>query len=361
MGSLYDIDKEMLQSLVDTVINVFKILKQKVEPIVLESVFQTNLAFIKCYDWTKKRRKELPTLDSHLSQIENGAQIAASHIRHFLRYFVYNSVELTYYPWISVSKYNRAENVSSFVTETSNKLPNIVDTYLQPEEKSFEEAFSRVYRSIESSNTSNQTLITMATGTGSRIVAVWNSDRPDFVPSMEKSNIDFILVEYGHPKMKGLMQINLPDSVYMVGNEILSKTFVLRYLNHSCIPYTWHFDEDYIIRIIDHNADSLEIRSHQYIVLEKDGYKVVEDEYADLPDLLPVDSIDNFMCVSDSENESPSGYISPEELESEEETKDAIPEKRTYSIDDAVFVLDDFLDDTYTNKIDSIVTKPKQD
>ena len=366
MGIYPDMDEDMMRTLSNAIVDLCKKIKQVAEPIILESVFQTNIACIQLYDFAKKYRKESPVLDSHISKIENGVFTASVYIRHFIRYFVYNTVELNYYPWISVSSYHRG--AQSYIPDSSQNLPTISDTYLKPEETSFADAFSRVYRSIDSSNSSNQTLITMAPGPGSRIIALWNSERTDFVPTMEKSNIDFILVEYGHPKMKGLIQINLPDSVYMVGNEILSKSFVLRHLNHSCVPYTWFFDEDYIVRIMDHNADSLEIRSHQYVVLEKDGYRVMEDDYADLPDLIPVDSIEQFMCESDSENERPEGYISEEEdlgleIESESEPEpeqENPPTKRTYSTEDAVFVLDDFLEDNL-NKIDSFGTKHKQD
>jgi hypothetical protein len=319
-------DEELMETIGISLMNLYKTLTQIAEPIIFESVFQANVACIKVYDWTKLRRKEINVIDYPLSKIETGITIAYSHIRHFLKYFTYNAVELTYYPWISVSTYDR----------TSCEIPTVVNTYSNPEKSSFAEAFSHVYQSITTSANANQTLITMAVSSDCRIVALWNPDRPDFVPTMDKSSIDFILVEYGHPKMKGLMQLQLPDSIYMVGNEILSKSFVLRYLNHSSIPYTWYFDEDYIVRIIDHNADSLEIGSHQYIVLEKDGYRVVEDEYADMPHLLQVESIEQFMCESDSENE------------------------RTYSTEDAVFVLDDFLDDDYS-KIDSNYTKHKKD
>lgn len=345
----HNIDEGMIDSLVCGISNLLKTIKTAAEPVLLETVFKSNMAFIRCYDWTKNCRKELPALDSYLSQIENGVVSVSSHIGRFIRYFAYNAVELNYYPWISVSSYSRGTH--SHIPE-----PTISNTYLKPDEVSFPDAFSRVYRSIDASAASTQTLITMVTGIDSaRIVALWNPDRPDFVPTMEKSDVNFILVEYGHPKMKGLIQIQLPDSVYMVGNEILSKAFVLRHLDHSCIPNTWHFDEDYIVRIIDHNADSLEIGSHQYVVLEKEGYRVAEDEYADLPDLITEDSIDELMCVSDSENESPAGYISEEYEANPSSTK------RTYSIEDTVFVLDDFLEDCYSNKIDSFSAKPKQE
>jgi hypothetical protein len=381
MGIYPDMDEHMILALSNAIFGTYKKIKQVAEPILLESVFQTNIACIKIYDFAKRCRKGLPVIDSHISQIEKGVFSAYSHIHQFLRYFVYKAVELNYYPWISVTRYYRTDTRSSYVRGRSNNTPVVEDVYSNPSEPTFAEAFSHVYRSIDPSNSTNQTLITMAMGPGSRIIALWNPDRADFVPTMEKSKIDFILVEYGHPKMKGLMQINLPDSVYMVGNEILSKSFVLRYLNHSCIPNTWVFDEDYIVRIMDHNADSIEIGSRQYIVLEKEGYRVVEDEYADLPDLIPVDSIEQFMCESDSENESPAGYISEEEEELEEELDEEEHEKqeendlelkrepenpqtkRTYSIEDAVFVLDDFADDGYahSNKIEPFNTKPKQD
>jgi hypothetical protein len=341
LGISHNMDEELIETIGMSLTNLYKTLTQIAEPIIFESIFQANVACIQVYDWTKRRRKEIHVIDYPLSKIETGIAIAYSHIRQYLKYFTYNAVELPYYPWISVSIYDRA----------SCEIPTVVNTYSRPEESSFADAFSHVYRSIESPTTANQTLITMAVSSECRIIALWNPDRPDFVPTMDKSSIDFILVEYGHPKMKGLMQLQLPDSIYMVGNEILSKAFVLRYLNHSCMPNTWYFDEDYIVRIIDHNADSLEIGSGQYIVLEKDGYRVVEDEYADMPHLIPVDSIEQFMCESDSENESPVECV----------FDDPTSAKRTYSTEDAVFVLDDFVDDGYSGKIDSNYLKPKQD
>jgi hypothetical protein len=351
-------DDDMLISLSQSLVDAYGLLKKIAERTLLESVFKANIAYIRLYDWAKRMRKSYPVVDMPISLVEREWIRTYESVSRFSQYFMYNMVELNTYPWISVSSYENGQPIK--------------ETYYLPEQTTFETAFSQVYRESLDSE-ANQTLITMTLGPDRRIVALANPDRPDFVPTMEKSNVDFIMVEYGHPSRKGLVLMQLPDSVYMVGNEILSKAFVLRYLNHSCLPSTWVFDEDYFIRIIDHNADSLEIRSHQYIVLEKDGYRVMEDEYADMPGLIRVDSIEEFMCSSESEEEEkyeggdegeseqeedpepvierPDGYVSDPESEPE-----FIGHKRTYSNTDTVFVLNDFLD-----KIDSIGTKPKQD
>jgi hypothetical protein len=394
--SVYYTDNKLTDNIASSLTLTYETIQKKLTPLAIEFVFNTNMACIRCYDWISHKRKLNSVVDYSLSQIENGVLAVYSYIALFARYFAYNSVELHHYPWMNVSRYYRSNAYRApYVNRTFN-TPLIEDVYSTPKELAFPDAFSETYRSCaEGTTIPNQTLITMATG-NCRIVALWNPDRPDFIPTMEKSRIDFILVEYGHPKMKGLIQIQLPDSIYMVGNEILSKAFVLRHLNNSCLPNTWYFDEDYLIRIIDHNADSIEIGSDQYIVLEKDGYQVAEDPYANLPDLIPVDSIEQFMCT-DSENESQVGYMLEEDdieselehlspldtvdstetrseepfpmlrsdstLELSDSTPDSTPLKKTYSISDTVFVLDDFVDDSYTtlNKIEAFHTKPKTD
>lgn len=367
-------DNDMVVSLSKSLVDTYGLLKQIAERTLLETVFQANLAYIKLYDWTKRMRKSFPMVDMPVSLVEREWSRTCEWVCRFSRYFMYNMVELNTYPWISVTAYYTAG-------------APIAETYVSPEQTTFEEAFSQVYRESLSLD-ANQTLITMALGPDQRYTALVNPDRRDFVPSMEKSSVEFIMVEYGHPKLKGLILMPLSDSLYMVGNEILSKAFVLRYLNHSFLPWTWVFDEDYFLRIVDHNANYIEIRSHQYIVIEKHEYRVMEDEYADMPGLIHVDSIEEMMCSSESEEseeeesesedtepviERPDGYVSEPESESvierpepevepdsEPEVEPDMGHKRTYSNTDTVFVLNDFLDEN-PNKIDSAREKAKQD
>jgi len=87
-----------------------------------------------------------------------------------------------------------------------------------------------------------------------------------------KSKTRFIGIEYRHPKMSGVIQIDLPIHTYYAGNEILSPTFILRYLKYQSNPFV--FDEDYKITLIDSNVQFSEMKWTDYCVLLADGYEI---------------------------------------------------------------------------------------
>lgn len=71
--------------------------------------------------------------------------------------------------------------------------------------------------------------------------------------------------------------IQVPKSHYIAGNELLSKTYVLRYLEHLPIYVKWKFDEsDYSLRIIDGDSEVFSLTGTQYILLAEDGYKIID-------------------------------------------------------------------------------------
>jgi hypothetical protein len=63
-----------------------------------------------------------------------------------------------------------------------------------------------------------------------------------------------------------------------VGNELLSKTYILRHLEHLPIYVKWKFDESYSLRIVDDNSDVFSLDGNQYVLLGDDGYKIVNAE-----------------------------------------------------------------------------------
>jgi hypothetical protein len=90
-----------------------------------------------------------------------------------------------------------------------------------------------------------------------------------------KSSARFLGIEYVCGNLPSI-QIDIPKSHYMVGNEILSKAYVLRYLEHLPIYSNWIYSEpDYILRLIDCDSNIFVMNSKQYILLEKDKYVVV--------------------------------------------------------------------------------------
>jgi tRNA A37 threonylcarbamoyladenosine biosynthesis protein TsaE len=73
--------------------------------------------------------------------------------------------------------------------------------------------------------------------------------------------------------MKAGIVIQLDRSVYLVGNQILSPTFVKSYLEYQSELY--HFDMDYVLKIMDDTICTMTLSSDKYILLKEDGYQVV--------------------------------------------------------------------------------------
>jgi hypothetical protein len=88
-----------------------------------------------------------------------------------------------------------------------------------------------------------------------------------------RSNANFLSIEYVHPLMKEGIVIELDRSVYFAGNQILSPTFVKSYLEHQSELY--HFDMDYMLKIMDDTICSITMNADKYILLKENGYQVV--------------------------------------------------------------------------------------
>ena len=82
----------------------------------------------------------------------------------------------------------------------------------------------------------------------------------------------FLTIQYCHPKQNTSIDIQLDKRIYIIGNEILSPTFVLRYLEYQPIPF--YFDKDYTIDIMDTNINMFTLTSNEYICLEKNTYTI---------------------------------------------------------------------------------------
>ena len=93
----------------------------------------------------------------------------------------------------------------------------------------------------------------------------------------EKSNVKFILIEYiSTSHSSKTIQIKLPSNYFIVGNELLSNTFIMKYMKqHIGInPFTRFFDLNYKINIVDNEINSFVLNQDEYIRLGKDTYSV---------------------------------------------------------------------------------------
>jgi hypothetical protein len=95
----------------------------------------------------------------------------------------------------------------------------------------------------------------------------------------EKSSVRFIYVEYSHPDMNYVIELDLPDTMYFNKNEILSSSFVMRMLEKQTTQYI--FDEKYKLTLLDNSMNSCVLNMHNYITLYSDRYTIEEHKNMD--------------------------------------------------------------------------------
>jgi len=100
--------------------------------------------------------------------------------------------------------------------------------------------------------------------------------RGDFNLSKTRTPTQFLSIEYSHPALENKIPIELSATVYIEGNEILSKQFVRRYLEYQSEPFI--FDDNYKLVLMDSRIKILELSSNQYVVLGKSGYEIITVE-----------------------------------------------------------------------------------
>ena len=100
-----------------------------------------------------------------------------------------------------------------------------------------------------------------------------NGQFVEFKLPMVPSKAKFLSIEYTHPLMKKGIVFELDKSVYFVGNQILSPTFVKSYLEYQSELY--HFDMDYVLKIMDGDINSFELGFNRSVVLTEEGYSII--------------------------------------------------------------------------------------
>ena len=101
-------------------------------------------------------------------------------------------------------------------------------------------------------------------------------EKEDVKYIVEKSDVKFLSIEYINPDMKEPVSFILNKDLFQIGNEILSNAFVLRYLQYQTQYYV--YANDYTISIIDNKVNQFTLSSNQYILLDKNEYKIITKE-----------------------------------------------------------------------------------
>lgn len=88
----------------------------------------------------------------------------------------------------------------------------------------------------------------------------------------ERSNVRFLYIEFIH---KGItVSLDIPDEMMQIGNELFTPAFIYRLLDHTSASFSFLFDLDYHLVIVDEYLNSSNLDSGKYVVLEKDTYRV---------------------------------------------------------------------------------------
>ena len=86
------------------------------------------------------------------------------------------------------------------------------------------------------------------------------------------SDVEFIVAEYTHPKMKKAIAMDIPKGYYLAGNELFSPAFIQRFLELQKEYYI--FDDEYVISILDSEVEEHKITFDQYVKLDEKSYSI---------------------------------------------------------------------------------------
>ncbi len=107
------------------------------------------------------------------------------------------------------------------------------------------------------------------------IYTKWQTENTDFIESPRPSKVFFwrIKYQYNDPLEKGLVGIELKvkQKVFMVGNELFSKTHIEHLMKSQGLSDT--FNEHYIL-VLNEYGKTTHLSPHQYVVLNETGFEI---------------------------------------------------------------------------------------
>lgn len=227
------------------------------------------------------KRKQSPTFDLLCTFFDNIIALFAA----LFVYVTCDKIEPDELAWISYIKYLPAANGMKAITgdDYIRVIPNNIgkwsddkDVLLDANDK-FYPIIRNSYLSAINDNQCNEDSIVIAKicPTATIVRLAKNVDVEKDLTGLKSSSARFLEIEYKCGDRTPLA-IEVPKSHYFINNELLSKTYVLRYLEHLPIYTRWKFDEsEYELRIVDEDSEVFSLNSKQYVRLEQDGYRIV--------------------------------------------------------------------------------------
>ena len=133
---------------------------------------------------------------------------------------------------------------------------------------------------------------------------------------VEASAARFLNIMYFHKKMAEPIKLTLDPRFIRAGNEVFSKTFVLRLLSYQYNPIDYVFNDAYELHIMDSKIQKVTLKSNQFLLFTKEWYEILSNEE------LTNEVVEE---PSAKEEELPKEDLSKEEFLEEPSTKEELP------------------------------------
>jgi hypothetical protein len=269
--ALFTIVKNLFENIIEKIKNI------DVKPLLLNAVLlYSNISVTLTTEYKKLCEKYivLNDINEHVCYLN---KIVLSFVNG-------NRIEPMYTNWVSISSIYTCESEphpTYIYSEAYNDLNGIdEDIDAETDNLNYKQSLLHWYNLskvvVINQEKMDDCLITMKYGDKYAYkVCNKKSTKPTDTPC-ELSSVKFINIEYCHPELKNPINIDIDKMGYLIGNEILSSTFVKRALDYGV--NILDFDTKYVLKIMDNNINTFELKSNQYILLEKDGYKVMTNE-----------------------------------------------------------------------------------
>lgn len=92
---------------------------------------------------------------------------------------------------------------------------------------------------------------------------------------IKSSNVYFINIEYSSKRMKEPIHIKLPIEYFVCDNELLSNTFIMRYLLHNYGHKAEFSEIDYQLVLMDDKFEIFTLGHNEHIKIYENHYEIV--------------------------------------------------------------------------------------
>lgn len=281
IGLIYTFQIFVILGLTNMINNIWYVMKSLVTIDYTNSLFAVvtiyNRTLHNCNSIVDEIYEEYPL-------IRNGSDQISYMWKYVMAFIFQYRIEPSLSTWISVTTLYKTENEEgdALYTISEQYVDLIHDTEIRKlrqihttEDEYVLDVFQNIYK-ITSGRLNKQIvecLITLKYN-DHYTYYICNSSFNDTPPSIEYdySNAGFLSVEYTHPKMSHGIFLDLIKQDYLLNNEILSASFVKRWLEYQSEQF--HFDMNYKLRIMDNNINMFELTSDQFIIMNDDAYSV---------------------------------------------------------------------------------------